>query len=80
MERNKLNKSQKKNNPGPNPVRDANAVSDNSQTPIDVSLINHALKLSYEERIEAHESARQLMSDLEEAGRNYYAQQSKSTP
>ena len=42
---------------------------------IDVSLIEHTLCLSHEERIEAHEAARQLVNDLQEAGREYRAKQ-----
>ena len=46
---------------------------------IDISLIEHNLTLSYEERIEAHEAALQLVSDLKKAGQQYYAQQSQSS-
>ncbi len=42
---------------------------------IDASLIEHTLALSYEERIDAHESAFQLVKDLQEAGRKFYARQ-----
>jgi hypothetical protein len=45
---------------------------------IDSSLIDHTLSLSYEERIEAHESARQLVNDLQEAGKKYRAEQSQT--
>ncbi len=45
---------------------------------IDLSLVEHHLRLSYEERIEAHESARQLVDDLQEAGRQYRANQSQT--
>lgn len=44
-------------------------------SPIDVSLVEHSLSLSYEERIDAHESARSLAEDLKEAGRQFYASQ-----
>ncbi|MCX6127323.1 MAG: hypothetical protein NTV34_21590 [Proteobacteria bacterium] len=43
---------------------------------IDTSLIEHMLTLSYEERINAHEAARQLVNDLKQAGQDYYARQS----
>lgn len=46
---------------------------------IDTSLIEHMLTLSYEERIDAHEEARQLVNDLQKAGQEYYARQSKDT-
>jgi hypothetical protein len=46
---------------------------------IDVSLVEHLLTLSYEERLDAHESARQLVNDLMQAGRNYYARQSETS-
>jgi hypothetical protein len=36
------------------------------------SALESNLKLSVEERIEAHENARQLMIDLREAGREWY--------
>lgn len=45
---------------------------------IDVSLVEHALKLTYEERLEAHEATRQLMKDLQEAGQEFYERQSQS--
>lgn len=45
---------------------------------IDTSLTDHTLRLSYEERIEAHESALQLVRDLQEAGKELHARQSKS--
>jgi hypothetical protein len=52
----------------------------NSQPPlesvsIDVSLIEHMLSLTYEQRLEAHEAARQLVNDLYLAGQEYYARQ-----
>jgi len=46
------------------------------RNPIDTSLIDHCLRLSHEERIEAHESTRQLVKDLQQAGRKFYAGQS----
>jgi len=46
---------------------------------IDTSLMEHMLSLSHEERIEAHEAARQLVNDLHQAGREYYARQSKNS-
>jgi hypothetical protein len=55
---------------------EATHVADESA--IDVTLIDHNLRLSHEERIEAHESARQLVEDLQEAGREYRAQQSQT--
>lgn len=47
---------------------------------IDKSLIEHMLTLSYEERIDAHEASRQLVQDLQQAGQEYYARQSKDPP
>jgi archaellum component FlaD/FlaE len=47
-------------------------------TSIDTSLIEHFLSLSYEERLNAHEIARQLVNDLQHAGQEYYARRSKS--
>lgn len=47
--------------------------------PIDESLIEHMLTLSYEERIDAHEAARQLVQDLQQAGQEYYARQSQNS-
>jgi hypothetical protein len=49
------------------------------QSLIDVSLIEHMLSLSYEERIDAHEAARQLVNDLQQAGQDYYARQFKDS-
>ena len=44
---------------------------------IDDSLVEHLLSLSYEERIDAHERARELARDLMQAGKEYYARQSQ---
>ncbi len=49
-----------------------------AENPIDVSLVAHALTLSPEDRIEAHESARRLAEDLRKAGQNYYASRPES--
>lgn len=48
------------------------------QGQIDRSLVEHSLTLSYEERIDAHESALQLVRELQKAGQEFYARQSKS--
>ena len=53
-------------------------MSDN-QNAIDISLVDHMLTLSYEERVDAHEAARQLVEDLREAGQEYYARQPHDT-
>jgi hypothetical protein len=42
---------------------------------IDISLIDHCLRRSCEERLEAHEAARQLVTELQEAGRKLNAGQ-----
>lgn len=42
---------------------------------IDHSLVEHLLSLSHEQRIDAHEEARELVHDLMQAGKEYYAQQ-----
>jgi hypothetical protein len=47
---------------------------------IDVSLVEHLLTLSFEERLDAHENARELVNDLMQAGQSYYARQSKTSP
>jgi hypothetical protein len=39
---------------------------------LDSSILELNLQLSFEERIDAHENARQLMVDLSEAGRKWY--------
>ena len=44
---------------------------------IDDSLVAHLLSLSYEQRLDAHELARELVRDLMEAGKDYYARQSQ---
>lgn len=46
---------------------------------IDLSLVEQMLRMSYEERISAHESARELVNDLLEAGREYRANESETT-
>lgn len=42
---------------------------------IDTSLVDHLLTLSPEERLDAHEAARELIRDLQQAGKDYYATQ-----
>lgn len=49
----------------------------NSPGHLDPSLIERSLALSYEQRIDAHESALQLMRELQKAGQEFYARQSK---
>jgi hypothetical protein len=44
---------------------------------IDASLVAHLLSLSHEQRIDAHELARELVNDLMQAGKEYYARQSQ---
>ena len=44
---------------------------------IDVSLVAHLLSLTHEQRMDAHELARELVNDLMQAGKEYYARQSK---
>ena len=39
---------------------------------IDTSLIDHCLSHNYEERLDAHEAARQLVKELQEAGQKLY--------
>jgi hypothetical protein len=46
---------------------------------IDVSLVAHLLSLSPEQRIDAHELARDLVNDLMQAGKDYYARQSQGS-
>ncbi len=46
---------------------------------IDVSLVAHLLSLSPEQRIDAHELARDLVNDLRQAGKDYYARQSQGS-
>jgi hypothetical protein len=46
---------------------------------VDDSLVTHLLTLSPEQRIDAHEAARELVRDLMNAGREYYARQSKGS-
>ena len=44
---------------------------------IDASLVAHLLSLTHEQRMGAHELARELVNDLMQAGKEYYARQSK---
>ncbi|MBI1859605.1 MAG: GNAT family N-acetyltransferase [Deltaproteobacteria bacterium] len=44
----------------------------------DASLVAHNLTLLPEERLASHENARELIRDLQEAGRKYYAGQSET--
>lgn len=43
---------------------------------IDVSLVEHTLTMSPEERVDSHEAARQLVKDLQNAGKAHYEGQS----
>lgn len=61
---------EKQQKPNLDPVR--------SPDSIDTSLVEHSLKLSYEERIEANDSAIEVVKELQKAGQDLYAQQSKS--
>jgi len=56
-------------------------MSDSTQNPIDSnrSAIIDRLKLSFEERIEAHENARQLFEDLKKAGEALHAEPSPTS-
>lgn len=49
----------------------------NDVVQIDESLVAHLLSLSHEQRLDAHELARELVRDLMEAGKDYYARQSQ---
>ena len=40
----------------------------------DLSLIESSLRLTYEERIDQHQAALELMLECEEAGRRFYEQ------
>ncbi len=42
---------------------------ENEQEKLLISAIKEKLKLSFEERIESHEKARELLNDLREAGK-----------
>ena len=44
----------------------------------DFSLLEQTSRMSYEERLEAHESARELVVDLQKAGRDFRAKQSET--
>ena len=60
----------------------ADPISSNAQgyadvVRIDDSLVAHLLSLSHEQRIDAHELARELVHDLMQAGKEYYARQSQ---
>ena len=50
------------------------------EAPIDISLTDYSLRLSHEERIENHESALNLVTDLQEAGKTLHETQPKSAP
>jgi hypothetical protein len=55
----------------------SDSETDNDVGQIDDSLVAHLLSLSHEQRLDAHESARELVRDLMEAGKDYYARQSQ---
>jgi hypothetical protein len=55
----------------------SNSLGDNDVVQIDDSLVAHLLSLSHEQRLDAHEIARELVHDLVEAGKDYYARQSE---
>ena len=54
------------------------AVSSQDQNNIDFTVIEFNLSLSFEERIENHEAARNLMLDLRDAGKRFYETQSEA--
>lgn len=48
------------------------------ETPeLDLELLRYNLELSHEERLIEHQRALQLLFDLQEAGKDYYAKQSE---
>ena len=53
-------------------------LADDSSQLLESAIISN-LQMTPEQRIEAHENARQLMLDLMEAGKAYYAAQSQGT-
>lgn len=55
------------------------ATSHEPNSQIDPSLVEHSLSLSHEQRIESHESALQLVRELQKAGQEYYAREPKSS-
>jgi hypothetical protein len=51
----------------------ASLLSDSTESiPVDLSLLEFNLSLTPLERIDAHESARELVIELQNAGNNYY--------
>lgn len=55
---------------------------ENSQAgfcPFDESLLIRTLSMNYDQRLDSHEAARQLVADLQKAGQTYYARQSKTS-
>ena len=46
---------------------------------VDWSALEIKLQMTYEERLEAHEQARELVEDLMEAGQNLYAKPQRSS-
>ena len=57
----------------------AKELSEDSERLLESAIISN-LKMSPEERIEAHENARVLIEDLQSAGRVLRASESESTP
>ena len=47
---------------------------------VDETVIDHLLSLTIEQRIHAHESARQLAEDLKVAGQQLFARFKETTP
>jgi hypothetical protein len=46
---------------------------------LEISALRERLKMTYEERLEAHENARQLIEDLQKAWEISFAESQKST-
>lgn len=51
---------------------------EDSPIPLDLTLIEFNLALTPEQRIDAHEKARELMQDLRNAGQEFYKKQDEA--
>lgn len=68
----------KKNNTVENPVANAGTVSPIGSSEVDTSLIEYNLSLSFEERLAQHQSALNLLIELQIAGEHFRAREDEA--
>jgi len=80
MDQKEINSLQRKKDTGSIPVADISTVSLADDSEIDLSLLEHNLSLSYEQRLEEHQSALDLVLELQKAGEVLRSTQNETRP